>query len=90
MTTEKKVYQFPRQCSVTGSGFYEGYCFGDGEDYACDEESALILAKRMGYSSLEEAYDDEAYYFTYWEDMDEDGHCVSEHEDGRDAVWVNT
>lgn len=67
---------------------WEGYCFGDGQDYAIDKASATTLSKQYGYETLEEAYEDDAYYWTEWQELDEDGWYESEHEDGTDAVWV--
>jgi hypothetical protein len=64
--------KFARRCDVTGRGMNEGYCFGDGEKYACDYESALLIAKEYGYKSLKEAYKDDAYYYTEWEEDDDD------------------
>lgn len=82
------TYRFPRVCSITGEGMWEGYCFRNGEEYAIDKESAMIIVKRDGYESLDESYEDENHYYTEWEDLDEDGWYESEHEDGTDAVWV--
>lgn len=64
--------RYPRTCSVTGEGMYEGWCFNDGQDYAKYEEGAIKLAKEYGYDSIEEAYNDEAVYWTQWEDDDYD------------------
>ena len=64
--------KFARRCDITGRGFNEGYVFGDGERYAADKISALIIAKEYGYESLDESYDDGAYYYTEWEELDDD------------------
>lgn len=48
----------------------EGYCFLDGLMYAATEESALKVANQLGYESLEEAYETDAYYWTEWEEDD--------------------
>lgn len=79
-------HKFPRRCDITGMGMWEGYCFGDGQDYAMDKPSAEKLAKQYGYDTLEEAFEDGAYYFTEWEELDEDEWYESEYQDGRDAV----
>jgi hypothetical protein len=55
-----------RVCDKTGEKFNEGYCFGDGERYFASEENALEYAKEIGYESLDEAYNDDAYYFSSW------------------------
>lgn len=64
--------KYARKCDITGKGMNEGYCFGDGIAYASDEKSATKIAKDMGYSSLQESYEDENHYFTTWEEIDED------------------
>ena len=63
--------KFARQCSETGKGMNEGWVIGDGEDYVSTKEGALKWANKMGYSTIEEAYDDDAMYWTSWYD-DED------------------
>jgi hypothetical protein len=83
------VYKFPRRCDVTGKGMWEGYCFGDGQDYAIDKAGATTLAMQYGYETLEEAFEDGAYYFTAWEELDEDEWFESMHEDGRNAYAVS-
>ena len=60
--------KFARRCDITGRGMNEGYCFGDGELYACDEASALQIAKLYGYDNLDDAYKDDAYYYMEWYD----------------------
>ena len=65
--TMEVTESFARICSATNEGMNEGFCFGDGDRYFKNEEDALKYAIEIGYESLEEAYDDEAYYFTDWE-----------------------
>jgi hypothetical protein len=84
MVGSKKTDLYARKCNITGKGMNEGYCFGNGEEYAIDEESALKIARNRGYASLEEAFDDGDYYYTDWEVdtineecYDEDGNVVS-------------
>ena len=60
--------KFARQCSVTGEGMNEGWCFGDGQDYAKYEAGALKLAKEYGYDNINDAYEDDVCYWTEWED----------------------
>jgi hypothetical protein len=60
--------KYARQCSITNEGMNEGWCFGDGQDYAKYEKDAIQLAKDYGYDSIEDAYEDEACYWTEWED----------------------
>jgi hypothetical protein len=76
---------FARKCDVTGKGMNEGWVVGDGEMYFANEEDAIKWCTDNGYASMDEAYEDDAIYYTEWE-LDEDDCYVSEHEDGRDAV----
>lgn len=62
---------FARQCSATGEGMNEGWIVNDGEYYFKYEEDALAHAKEMGYADLDEAYDNEEFYYTEWEDEDD-------------------
>jgi len=59
--------KYARKDSVTGKGMNEGFCFGDGDFYCESEEDAITQSKKLGYNTLNEAYEDEAYYFTNWE-----------------------
>ena len=54
-------------CDVTGLPMTEGFCFGDGEWYCSREEDALKAVQEMGYTTLEEAYEDGVYYWSEWE-----------------------
>ena len=62
------MIKFARKCDVTGRGMNEGYVFGDGEQYACDKESALKIAQEYGYEDLDEAFKDDAYDYAEWYD----------------------
>ncbi len=68
----KDIEKFARKCSVTNKGMNEGYCFGDGEFYCISEEHALEYAKKIGYKNLNEAFYEDEYYFTEWEELDDD------------------
>lgn len=72
--------KFARKCDVTGRGMNEGYVLWDGEMYAIDEASLLKLLRENGdeeYNNakdefiLSDAYYNDAYYYTEWEDEDE-------------------
>lgn len=63
--------KFARKCSVTGEGMNEGWCFGDGQDYAKYEHDAWSLASEYGYDSIDDAFDDDAVYYTEWENEDD-------------------
>lgn len=62
---------YARIDSATGKGMNEGWLFGDGEAYFREDRDALEYALDMGYESLEDAVDDDAGYYTEWEDVDE-------------------
>ena len=59
---------FARKCDVTGEGMNEGYVFGGGTDYFKYEKDALAHAISLGYKDLQESYDDDAHYYTEWEE----------------------
>lgn len=61
---------YARICSVTGRGMWEGYVFGDGEKYAIDLPAAELIARDYGYRDWAECHEDEAGYWTAWEDAD--------------------
>ena len=46
----------------------QGYCVLDGMYYFTDDEEAelLKLCNENGYKSLQEAFDDDFYYWTEW------------------------
>lgn len=59
--------KYARKCSKTGKGMNEGFCFFDGETYLKDEYDAILYAKELGYDSLDDAYNNDIYYWTDWE-----------------------
>ena len=59
---------FARKCDVTGVGMNEGWVVGDGEYYIANEGDAIKWCLDNGYVSLDDAYEDEAVYWTAWED----------------------
>jgi hypothetical protein len=73
--------KFARQCSITGEGMNEGWCFGDGQYYVKHENDALALALKYGYNSIDDAFEDDAVYWTEWED--EDDYQYYEDENGK-------
>lgn len=73
--------QFARKCSVTGKGINEGYVFNDGELYFYNESDLLSFLRNRDTEGnenlsdefiLKEAYDLEEYYYTEWNEIDED------------------
>lgn len=59
---------FARKCDVTGKGMNEGWVVGDGEMYFANEVDAIKWCTDNGYASMDEAYEDDAIYYTAWED----------------------
>lgn len=59
---------FARKCSVTGEGMNSGWIVNDGDYYFKNEKDALAHAISMGYESLDEAYENEEFYYTEWTD----------------------
>ena len=70
--------KYARKCSITGKGMNEGYCFGDGEMYCINKKDAIKIAKERGSKSLKEAFEDEDYYYTTWEELDEDENYLAD------------
>lgn len=76
----EEVEKYARKCDITGKGMNEGYCYGDGEIYFSEKEY-LVKHLREINTDLEnnltdeyiltEAYENEEYYFTTWEDIEE-------------------
>lgn len=53
MDNNTSTTRYPRQCSVTGRGMYEGYCIDNGMYYASDIKSlALILRDQYGFRDI--------------------------------------
>ena len=64
--------KYARKCDITGKGMDEGYCIGDGEMYIKEHFAMLQhITDETDYSTIEEAYDDDYYYYTEWEDISE-------------------
>ena len=85
---EPTSYKFARKCNATGYGMNSGWVFDDDMNYFKYECDATQHAKDKGYSSLEEAYDNDICYYTEWDEVDSDEWYVSEHSDGREADKV--
>lgn len=64
---------FPRKCSVTNQGMFEGWVVNDGDMYFKYEKDALQWCIDNGYKSLDEAYNnDDIIYWTEWNELDID------------------
>ena len=69
--TGKELY--PRKCNITGEGMNKGFCVEGGRMYIKYEESLeWHIKEQTTYASLNEAYNDNYYYWTEWEELDED------------------
>ena len=71
--------KFARRCDATGRGMNEGYVVGDGERYFSEKQHLIDwLRSRGGMDELSdefilnESYELEEYYYTEWEEVDED------------------
>jgi len=71
--------KFARRCDATGKGINEGYVFGDGELYFSEEKHLIDhLRSRDSMDELSnefilnEAYEQDLYYYTEWDEVDED------------------
>jgi hypothetical protein len=69
--------KFAKKCSISGLGINSGFCFFDGETIIKDEYEAIKYAKRLGYKSLDDAYEASIYYWTEWE-IEEGEDCYNE------------
>lgn len=71
--------RYARKCDATGMGMNEGFVVGDGELYFSEEQHLINwLRGRGGMENLSdefilnEAYEQEEYYYTEWEETDDD------------------
>lgn len=81
----KGEVNWPRYCDVTKKGMVDGWCIGDGQAYAIDNEALADWLRAHGYDDPEqplsdeflvnEAWQQDHAYFTDWMDIDpEDFH----------------
>ena len=61
---------FARKCSFSNQGINIGFVFCNGDFYCKTKAKAKDLCLENGYTSLDDAYKDEYYYYTSWEDID--------------------
>lgn len=72
-SVEEENEKFARKCSITSEGINKGYVIGDGDFYIKDD-SALAekyILENTKYKDIYDAYADEFYYWTEWEDEDD-------------------
>ena len=62
--------KFARKDSVTGKGINNGFCFNDGDFYCASSLDALAKCEELGFKTMEEAYNENVYYWTEWEEED--------------------
>ena len=81
---KNKLVKFARLDTATGKGMNEGFCVNDGEAYF-ENEPDLIAYLRADLIEgvvmsdkelLEDAYDNETYYYTEWDADDEDTYFI--------------
>ena len=85
--------KFARRCDITGRGINEGYVFGDGEMYFAEKEDLIKHLRTLDWEDadgnlsqdltndediLEFFYNDDAYYYTEWDEVDEDEYYDAE------------
>ena len=58
--------KYARKCDITGEGMSEGWVADNGVMYFANEEDALQWCVECGYKDIQEAYDEEAIYWTDW------------------------
>lgn len=79
----ESVNLYPRRCEDTGVPVISGYLFCDSSVLAEGEEEKLLEhCKQGGYDTLEEAYNDDYYFYTEWEydieSLREQGYCYDQ------------
>lgn len=71
--------RYARKCDATGRGMNEGFVVGDGELYFSEEQHLINWLRGRGGMEglsdkfiLNEAYEQEEYYYTEWDEFDDD------------------
>lgn len=79
--------KFARRCDITGRGMNEGYVVGDGELYFADKEHLLEHLRTLDWEDcngnkstdcvtddalMKFFYNEDYYYYTEWEELDDD------------------
>jgi hypothetical protein len=97
-------YKFPRKCDITGNGFSDGYCIGDGDMYIKYEQHMINHLRGLDWEDadgrkvnelnlsdkdlLEYFYNEEYYYYSDWEVDEDDEWYESDSEYGINAILV--
>ena len=83
----KKLELFPRKCDITGEGMWEGYCVNEGDMYIKYEKDFLRhIGSETDYDSIEDAYEDDYYYYTEWDELDDDVNYTAS---GEEILTIN-
>lgn len=69
---EQTIIKYARKCDITNEGMNEGYCILDGMMYIKNDFDMLQhITDETDYNDIEEAYEDDYYYYTDWECPDD-------------------
>jgi len=70
---EQTIIKYARKCDITSEGMNEGYCILDGMMYIKNDFDMLQhITDETDYNDIEEAYEDDYYYYTDWFDTIEE------------------
>ena len=66
-----QLKRYARQCDVTGEGMNDGFVICDGAMYIkYSKHLREHITNDTNYHTIDEAYEDDYYYYTSWEDSD--------------------
>ena len=75
MNTDTDTHKYARRCDITGKGMNAGYCIGDGAMYIkLEKDLDTHIQSGTDYKSVQDAYEDDYFYYTEWDAIDEDQH----------------
>jgi hypothetical protein len=67
--------KFARKCDHCGKGMNEGYCWGDGEGYACSDK--CLYSDGYTESELNADINLGVIYWTEWEELDDESYYTA-------------
>lgn len=79
-------------CSKTGELFLAGYVVKGGEMYIKHGHDLFVVVTEAGYETLDEAYDDEFFYWSEWgleEVLEEDWELVAKSYSQNWELWLH-
>ena len=82
--------KFARQCDLTNELMNEGWVIGDGDMYIKYEADAINAAIEMGYKSIDDAYKEDAMYWTEWKDETDFQYAIDEQNNIIELQKLNT